>query len=77
MLCPRGTRSWLTLVQVGDPLLGQDSGPTDLAEAVAEDFGERLALAGVDGSLAAGAEDVFGTDVGPCHVAAHRCCSHS
>jgi hypothetical protein len=56
-------------------LLGGAAGAADLGEAVAEDFGEHLALAGVDRVLAACAGDVFGADVVPGDVAAHRWCS--
>src|SRR5689334_20856379 len=62
---------------VGDLLLGQAAGAADLGEAVPEDFGEHLALAGLDRVLPARAGDVLGPDVGPGHVAAHRCCSSS
>ena len=62
---------------VGDLLLGQAAGAADLGEAVSEDLGEHLALAGLDRFLAAGAGDVLGADVGPGHVAAHRWWSSS
>ena len=40
---------------LGDLLLGQATGPADLGEAVAEDFGEQLAFADLDRVLSAGA----------------------
>ena len=62
---------------VGDLLLGEPAGAPDLGEAVSDDLGQKLTLAGLDRFFAADPGDVLGADVAPRDVAAHRCCSSS